>query len=165
MGVCQPWPFSVSRLIPPEYRNHVILDLQPYICVFDECSLPDQSFDNKEDWLQHERWSHNVSWSCDGFNTHPPSTFHDRGEFQLHFKKFHSAIFSSPDIDRLVEVSATPSSRMFDHCPFCDFTVHTETGFRTKNTVSVSLLRYSSDFQDLEHIAKNTIPYEIAKAG
>ena len=101
--------------------------------------MPDQGFETEDDWLKHERWNHNVSWSCNGFSAHSPATFRDRGEFQSHFMTSHPGIFSSPDIDKLVEVSAMPSNELFDHCPFCDFTVLSERGFGMQSTIVVSL--------------------------
>lgn len=114
-------------------------DLQPYVCVFDECLSASHRFENEDDWIRHERWQHNLSWSCDGFDSHPPITFYNRGEFQLHFEACQPGLFSPPQIERLVLVSAVPVDICFGHCPFCDFAVSEEQALVTEKRSIVSL--------------------------
>ena len=120
------------------FRNHVISDLRPYVCVFDECSDPDHGYQAETHWFEHEQWQHNVSWSCNGFNAHAPAIFGNRSEFRAHFETSHSGLFSPSDIDKHLEVSATPSKELFTHCPFCDFTIGQEQLLEGPGTSAVS---------------------------
>ena len=107
--------------------------------MFDECSGPNQTFEIESDWLEHERWQHNLSWSCNGFNRHSPITFRSRADFRTHFETFHPGDFSPSDVDKHVQVSATPSNELFCQCPFCDFAILGGESAKGQDTSDVSL--------------------------
>ncbi|KXH42599.1 protein kinase domain-containing protein [Colletotrichum simmondsii] len=47
------------------WRTHVDHDLQPYVCVSDECSQPPMTFSNHNKWLQHMNDTHGPHWIVD----------------------------------------------------------------------------------------------------
>ncbi|MCJ1401112.1 hypothetical protein MMC11_004324 [Xylographa trunciseda] len=109
---------------PPAYnkndRKHVIADLRPYVCVFDDCQDLDLNLESEDDWIEHEKWQHNLVWCCDGFE-HPPETFRTRDNFENHMKLQHGDTFQASQLGMLAKISAKPSSDSFQHCPFCDY--------------------------------------------
>ncbi|KAF4784666.1 protein kinase domain-containing protein [Colletotrichum scovillei] len=47
------------------WRKHVDHDLEPYVCVSDECSQPPMTFSNHSEWLQHMNIAHGPHWVVD----------------------------------------------------------------------------------------------------
>ena len=41
-----------------EWMKHVFFDLQPYVCVFEDCRTPLLLYENRRDWFAHVRKSH-----------------------------------------------------------------------------------------------------------
>ena len=97
-----------------------------------------QGFESEDDWFRHEQWDHNVSWSCNGFNSHLPAIYSKRNEFETHFKEYHASVVASMDIEKLIEVSATPAHPVFVQCPFCDFDIDKENDSKRLERDSVS---------------------------
>ena len=66
---------------------------------------------------------HNIQYSCNGFGSHEPEIFFYRTEFEEHLTELHPRIFSGPEISTLADISAQPSSIVFDNGPFCNFSI------------------------------------------
>ncbi|CEL09352.1 hypothetical protein ASPCAL12489 [Aspergillus calidoustus] len=49
---------SRRTLQPGVWERHVIRDLRPYICTFEECKEADQQYDTRPDWIGHELTKH-----------------------------------------------------------------------------------------------------------
>ncbi|KAL7907213.1 hypothetical protein GGI35DRAFT_82902 [Trichoderma velutinum] len=45
------------------WKKHVFRDLQPYICLIDNCSVPNQLYQRRKDWVAHMKQEHWISWS------------------------------------------------------------------------------------------------------
>ncbi|KAL4986564.1 hypothetical protein BDW68DRAFT_178686 [Aspergillus falconensis] len=45
---------------PHAWRRHILRDLRPYICTFENCKDADQQYDTFTDWVSHESSSHGV---------------------------------------------------------------------------------------------------------
>ncbi len=99
-------------------RKHIIADLKPYVCVFDQCSADVTLFDSETEWQTHECWSHKFIWSCDGFE-HPPMTFPDVASFKEHASLTHLEVVNSISLDRLAEICARPVASPIEQSPFC----------------------------------------------
>ena len=75
-------------------RKHVLEDLQPYICTFEDCKESDKAFDTQRAFIQHEIKKHRStkSWEC------PSSTcsrrFPDKDSLLNHVRLKH---WSQPD--------------------------------------------------------------------
>ncbi|KAH7176146.1 hypothetical protein EDB81DRAFT_897215 [Dactylonectria macrodidyma] len=81
------------------YRAHLIHDLRPYICTYERCKNPDQLYDTRQGWIQHENASHRRVLRCP---EHPDQTFPKLEGYQEHLRNGHanygneiSAIFIS----------------------------------------------------------------------
>lgn len=62
-------------------RAHLIHDLRPYICTYKDCRTPNQLYDVKSDWVQHETTSHVTAWKRPG---HEKELLNDQVALQLH---------------------------------------------------------------------------------
>ena len=49
-----------------ECRRHVLKDLRPYVCTYEDCTEADQQYDSIKDWMNHEVNAHQDTKS------HPP---------------------------------------------------------------------------------------------
>lgn len=51
------------------WHKHVYRDLQPYVCSFRDCEIPDCTYESRHGWFNHELQSHRKWWECiDGCN-------------------------------------------------------------------------------------------------
>ncbi|KAH6650493.1 hypothetical protein F5144DRAFT_637326 [Chaetomium tenue] len=99
------------------WRAHLIRDLRPYICTYETCRNPDQLYDTREDWIQHETTSHFAAWRC---LEHEGLAFPSVEAYQTHLATCHGAaghaeLSSSFKAD---ESSLIPPDR---RCPICNF--------------------------------------------
>src|SRR5271170_5162847 len=69
------------------YRAHLVHDLRPYICTYEDCRNPDQLYDTRQDWIQHENSSHRRVLRCP---EHPDQTFPKLKEYQEHLRNGHA---------------------------------------------------------------------------
>lgn len=108
-------------------RNHFKHDLEPYVCISDECGSNLQYFVSLRDWRQHMNSQHTLDWIED---IHRPATWfcetgdHDYQEFATeaelrdHLQAAHSE-FNSEQQDTVVERNVVYTSRGHDTCPLC----------------------------------------------
>jgi hypothetical protein len=49
-----------------DWAEHVFMDLEPYMCTWDDCMRADRTFGLREEWFRHELDSHRISkvWFC-----------------------------------------------------------------------------------------------------
>ena len=55
--------FIISISNPRDWARHLFEDLEPYVCVFEDCGMPGRLYNNKGEWLAHLRKSHPLSLS------------------------------------------------------------------------------------------------------
>ncbi|OCL13226.1 hypothetical protein AOQ84DRAFT_416491 [Glonium stellatum] len=104
------------------WRNHVLKDLDPYVCLFENCSKENQLYNSVKDWLCHMKFKHRLQWRC-AVKVHSKETariFNLQKDFEDHMKKFHEGTFTEAQLPLLVESSARPVTPIFETCPLCD---------------------------------------------
>ncbi|KAG6356100.1 hypothetical protein INS49_015485 [Diaporthe citri] len=101
------------------WANHVKKDLDPYICVFDDCTQPYQIFSSSKEWLAHMRSEHRMSWRC-VVRDHPPQIFETPEAFLNHMTDAHPGKFRKDQLPFIAESSARALSPTVPACPFCD---------------------------------------------
>ena len=42
----------------PSWKNHVLQDLQPYVCIDSKCTIPGKLYSTKHEWIHHLRVAH-----------------------------------------------------------------------------------------------------------
>ncbi|KAL8310454.1 hypothetical protein RB597_010336 [Gaeumannomyces tritici] len=112
-----PYCFTLcpaTSLSTKAWRAHLIRDLRPYVCTYEACRNPDQLYDTREDWIQHETTNHFAAWRC---LEHEGLSFSSVEEYQAHLAACHGAG------RRVGESSLVPPDR---RCPICNFSAASE---------------------------------------
>ncbi|KAK7537297.1 uncharacterized protein J3D65DRAFT_374991 [Phyllosticta citribraziliensis] len=78
-----------------EWKNHILRDLQPYVCTFASCSLVDRVFENRDAWWEHEISHHRSQFYC---NTPGHARYRDQTAFQSHMRDEHNADQVQPEL-------------------------------------------------------------------
>lgn len=100
-------------------------DLAAYICLFPDCTKPDQSFQTVGDWISHIQDEHtSVCWDCLS-PSHDPVTFGQEEKFIDHVKQSHQNAFTDSQLPGIAAMSARPNYNLFQSCPLCDFSKST----------------------------------------
>ncbi|KAF4443304.1 zinc finger protein [Fusarium austroafricanum] len=99
-----------------EWKCHILQDIRPYICTYDNCPAAPQLFVSKHDWIRHEEVEHRQRWSC---TDHPKLIYASPDGLSAHFTLSHSGMFKESDIDELVKVCGFESVDDRLLCPVC----------------------------------------------
>ena len=102
-----------------QYRGHIHKDIEPYACIFDDCTTPLATFSKIEDWSDHLK-SHDQmkKWRCYSAD-HQEAVFHTRQLFQYHIMSGHNGEFTPSQVGILLQECSSPSTKPFEHCPLC----------------------------------------------
>jgi len=98
------------------WRAHILQDLQPYICTYNECEDRDRLFNSRTAWLEHERLGHRRVWLC---FEHTEPKFWSKVALQHHLESEHGNNITETQIQDLVEVSELSVEDTRTACPFC----------------------------------------------
>lgn len=106
--------FVVTRADFAAQREHVLRDLRPYICTYEECRDGDQQYDTFKQWFAHEERSHRTARKC---AEHVEETSYSESEWQKHINDHHGGDANiSPSFiveQKPVDVASTRQ------CPIC----------------------------------------------
>ncbi|PVH88844.1 hypothetical protein DL98DRAFT_648173 [Cadophora sp. DSE1049] len=104
-----------------DWHDHIWLDLEPYICTFNDCIRADKTFASRDEWFRHELECHRVrkTWSCRSLSC--KREFGTRESFEAHLRAEHEEI-CNPNlcgliIDNCKGYSQKPLGRQ--SCPLC----------------------------------------------
>ncbi|RSM01130.1 hypothetical protein CDV31_011494 [Fusarium ambrosium] len=111
-----------------DWRAHFNEDLEPYVCISEECSAQPVYFSSRRNWQAHMNESHTVDWSqeihknaiwyCD-LDPHGYQEFMDAGELRNHLKSQHEGTVTSEESETLVAMNTMYVSRSPTECPLC----------------------------------------------
>ncbi|KAJ9148961.1 hypothetical protein NKR23_g4736 [Pleurostoma richardsiae] len=97
------------------WKAHLIRDLRPYVCTYEHCKNPDQLYDTRRDWMQHENTTHRTVWRCPEHQEQPFATM---VAYEAHLRDGHVA--SSSDMhDGLIHASESVLAANERLCPIC----------------------------------------------
>ncbi|KAN0073177.1 hypothetical protein V8E54_008397 [Elaphomyces granulatus] len=68
------------------WKEHVLKDLQPYVCTHSDCNIPDHLFENRDAWFSHEIKHHRCEFFC---NVAGHQTYTQQNRFEIHLKQDH----------------------------------------------------------------------------
>ncbi|PCD21380.1 hypothetical protein AU210_016345 [Fusarium oxysporum f. sp. radicis-cucumerinum] len=125
----EPFPCSYCPLILPhtytkkaKWRAHVVRDLYPYICIFEDCKSPDEMYASTHEWMSHLAKFHStMEWVClvcsrgDGTST---VSFNNRMDLGKHISAVHKD-FASDETELLIEGGERPTGIQRIACPLC----------------------------------------------
>lgn len=98
-------------------------DIDPYLCLEEDCSKGSHLFNSRNEWIQHTLQEHRLQWRCT-LRVHPKNsgpTFSDRESFEHHLDKDHPGVFTKNQLSALVEKSCHAVGPAFENCPLCGF--------------------------------------------
>ena len=96
-------------------RQHVLQDLEPYICTFSSCSL--DTFNSQRAWFEHELLVHRSQWICPECSI----SFGSSEDLKGHVSQNHSGLISNQQLSAFIEQSKRPVDFIEpSECPFCD---------------------------------------------
>lgn len=99
-----------------EWKQHVLRDLQPYICTFVDCSQANTLYDRRAEWMRHEVQYHRREWSC---NATGHEFYKNRTEFEAHMRTQHKDSFAVDHLDSVIDMLERPAISSRFSCPLC----------------------------------------------
>ncbi|RYP55196.1 hypothetical protein DL768_000190 [Monosporascus sp. mg162] len=129
---------STALLAEKAWKAHLIHDLRPYICTYEQCRNPDQLYDSRQDWIQHENSTHRRVFRCP---EHEGQTFATLPEYQEHVREQHGGDSS---FDESIFVSHAGESALVEAdrcCPVCSLAL--ETAQRVQGHIALHLERFA----------------------
>lgn len=105
------------------WKLHIEEDLQPYICLYEECFSPPRMFTSVEEWIKHTNEHHSTQWVCilhQDNNQELPS-FNDQEQLKLHLTSCHGKSLSASQMRTLIRLGTKPGiASILQSCPFCE---------------------------------------------
>ncbi|EXJ78183.1 hypothetical protein A1O3_09344 [Capronia epimyces CBS 606.96] len=124
---------------PRAWRAHILQDLQPYICTYDECKDGYHLYSSRTTWLEHERLGHRRVWQC---FEHAEPKFWSKATLRHHLESEHGGDITEMQIQNLIEISELSVEDTRTTCPFCLLDGPFSSGF--ENHMSVHMRRFAT---------------------
>lgn len=85
-----------------DWNLHVLLDLEPYMCTFDDCVRAQKTFGVRNEWFQHELDYHRLRkiWYCQSCN----HNFDDIEDIELHLSEKHKSSGDSNELSLMLSL-------------------------------------------------------------
>ncbi|KAK1969291.1 hypothetical protein LY78DRAFT_678614 [Colletotrichum sublineola] len=96
--------------------EHILRDIQPYICTYEECSDADALYASRSAWLAHEANAHRRVWRC---FAHYEPLFKSEDFLMQHLEAEHGDLLGSAQIHEVAKLSYTTTVDQRSVCPFC----------------------------------------------
>lgn len=98
----------------PRWTRHILKDIDPYVCLFEDCIESHTLFKTAEEWLGHMQWQHNVVYACQAVG-HENVVFAHANDLESHLRKDHPGAFTESQLLSLVNQSALPGTDTFSN--------------------------------------------------
>ena len=98
------------------WKRHVMCDLEPYVCTFENCARTNDMFESRKDWYNHEIQQHRLDYSC---NVTDHEQYTDIREFRSHMDKEHNVQFDDEQSQSQLSMFSRPTQRKSGICPLC----------------------------------------------
>lgn len=96
------------------YRDHILRDLQPYMCTYTECTESNAMYSSKSSWLEHESRTHRMVWRC----FEHKDLFRSKEALVKHLETSHSTL-STVQIQHMAGLAHASTTDERKECPFC----------------------------------------------
>lgn len=97
-------------------RKHIIHDLQPYICTYEDCPDENRTYDSRAEWVKHEGDFHAKIWQC---SEHPDAMYDSREEYIGHLDYDHPEASNESRAPEMIALNRLTISESLRDCPFC----------------------------------------------
>ncbi|KAM5346199.1 hypothetical protein ACJ41O_009204 [Fusarium nematophilum] len=121
-------PLEESKLTPESWEQHVDRDLEPYVCISEECRETPVFFVCPRDWLSHMQKRHTITWAeeahteqwyCD-VEHDGPLEFEDKEAFVAHLRAEHGDKLTKSKLEGRARRNRRIAMRESFVCPFCE---------------------------------------------
>jgi hypothetical protein len=92
-------------------------DLEPYVCLMEDCPDSEHLFRDRQTWYTHMR-SHSMNWCCSAAG-HEAVVFSRENDYEEHMQTVHKGSFTTVQLQALKTTSMRPANSPFDACPLC----------------------------------------------
>jgi WD40 repeat protein len=106
----------LSKWLTLSCREHILRDLQPYMCTYKECPDADALYASRQSWLAHEVDVHRRVWRC---FTHSEPLFTSQDALLQHLRAEHGAVLDPAQIQEIAKRSHAGTIDQRGACPFC----------------------------------------------
>ena len=131
-------------------RAHLVHDLSPYICTYEDCKNPEQMYDDRHDWIHHENSCHRKVWRCPEHTGH---VFTHLGEYRDHLCEEHNGGVDDELANRIIRASESVSTVTDRPCPICSVVLNTARALQSHIALH------------LERFALFSLPRSVASGG
>ncbi|KAK4455368.1 hypothetical protein QBC34DRAFT_374207 [Podospora aff. communis PSN243] len=100
-----------------EWKTHVFRDLEPYVCISEDCKTPEKHYSRRGDWMSHVKQEHWRTWHCPlGCSVQSMTA----EQFREHITEIHKDHPAARNIDSLQELCGQVDLRRAEGpCPLC----------------------------------------------
>ncbi|EEU35605.1 uncharacterized protein NECHADRAFT_86789 [Fusarium vanettenii 77-13-4] len=99
-----------------KWQNHVKNDLDPYVCLFEDCDQPDVLYTHSDEWLGHLH-QHGKVWRCPSHREMGP--FSTLEEYTRHMREVHDTKLSDRQLRVVANRNSRKATKLFQSCPLC----------------------------------------------
>ncbi|RFU35428.1 hypothetical protein B7463_g890, partial [Scytalidium lignicola] len=100
-----------------KWKLHVKNDLDPYVCLFEECDSPEELYNHSDVWLKHMR-QHALRWRCIS-KSHIEFVGTTRDEYLSHMRTAHPRKFTDAQLGVLADRNGWMVGPLFTSCTLC----------------------------------------------
>ena len=90
----------------------MLRDIDPYVCLFEDCNMPSEQFKNIEGWIHHMSWQHTTLYSCQ-FIGHEKDFFATSEFFEQHLKRYHADSIADAELGAIMRKGIKPAPDVF----------------------------------------------------
>jgi hypothetical protein len=100
------------------WRKHFYRDLRPYVCLAEDCRMPDRLYSRRREWVKHMELEHWRVWTCPLECS--SMAFPNVTEFGHHVFDIHGSRYSVEDLGALANLgSNSDPTKVRGNCPLC----------------------------------------------
>ncbi|CAN9273393.1 unnamed protein product [Alternaria alternata] len=97
------------------WKTHLLQDLQPYICTYQDCESSQQLFRSRREWAEHEA-THRKLWRCP---EHAAALYSSVSGLENHLRQDHNGSFPEDQIAVIAKIGETTAMDTRTKCPIC----------------------------------------------
>ncbi|PVH96312.1 hypothetical protein DM02DRAFT_674913 [Periconia macrospinosa] len=113
-----PYCFQIlGSMTPKRWRDHIVDDLLPHMCTYEDCSQPGNLYHRRRDWAAHEaRHGRNTGYQCP---EHAGPVFLSQDQYEVHLYQNHSQAVAAFGMQELIKKSEIELVSEVRACPVC----------------------------------------------
>ncbi|KAH6980228.1 hypothetical protein EDB82DRAFT_510398 [Fusarium venenatum] len=99
-----------------KWQNHIKNDLDPYVCLFEDCDQQEALYNHSDQWLSHLQ-QHRRFWRCPSHHDSEP--FPSANDYIAHMREVHTSKLSDKQLRAMANKNSRKMKQLFSSCPLC----------------------------------------------